>query len=153
MRRAPLLVLVLVLAACRGTQAYTSLDLQQVRHAYRQIPPVYRDFKAAYLAGNTRLILQDYAREQQVCRQLDPIDRRDTIDPSTNLFAASVGLDDLCNDIESAYASWASKHHRPFDKTIPTTTPDAEFVDGDAALEKMPAEMAHPAATGSLAAS
>lgn len=148
MRRAPLLVLLILLTACRGTQAYTPLDLKQVRHAYRQIPPVYRHFKPAYLAGNASLILKYYAREQRVCHQLDAIDQRDTIDPSTNLFEASVGLDTLCNDIESAYTSWAMKHHHPYDKTVPTTTPDVQFLDGDAALVKMPQEMSHPSATG-----
>ena len=146
MRLLPFFLLLVAAVGCRGTQAYSSTDLQQVRQAYRIIPPVYRAFKAAYYGGNTRVMLKEYAREKKVCRLVDVVDRRDTIDPNTNLFAASAGLDSLCNDVESAYAGWAIKHHYPYDKSIVPSRPQDAFVDGDANLEKMPAQMEHPKA-------
>jgi hypothetical protein len=147
MRRLPLLLLLLPAAvACRGTQAYSSTDLQQVRKVYRTVPPIYRAFKAAYFAGNTSLILKEYAREQKACKLVDVIDKRDTIDPNTNLFVASAGLDSLCNDIESAYTGWAIVHHYPHDKSIVPGRAQDAFVDGDTNLEKMPSQMAHPKA-------
>jgi hypothetical protein len=107
---------------------------------------VYRAFKVAYFAGNTRMILTEYARERKVCKLIDVVDKRDTIDPNTNLFVASAGLDSLCNDIESAYAGWAKLHHYPYDKSIVPSRPEDAFVDGDANLEKMPKQMEHPRA-------
>jgi hypothetical protein len=146
MRRLSFLVLLLALSACRGTQPYTSEDFHQVRQAYATIPPIYRNFKAAYLAGNRAGILREYRREQRACRLVDVIDNRDTIDPNINLFAVSAGLDTLCNDIEYAYTDWAMKHGYPYDRSITPGRPQDVFVDGDASLEKMPKQMEHPKA-------
>lgn len=146
MRRLPLLLLLVAAAACRGTQSYSTTDLHQVQQAYRTIPPLYRAFKAAYYADNGPLIVKDYAQEQKLCRLVDTIDKRDTIDPNTNLFSASAGLDSLCNDIEAAYTGWAIQHHYPYDKSIiPGRSQDA-FVDGDSNLKKMPKQMELPSA-------
>lgn len=110
------------------------------------VPPIYRSFKAAYLAQNTAGIRRYYRREQRACHIVDDVDHRDTIDPNVNLFAVSAGLDTLCNDIETAYAQWAKAHGYPYDKSLPPSTPQDVFVDGDASLEKMPDQIKHPAA-------
>ena len=147
MRRVLLLLpLLAVLAACRGTQAYTAEDLAQVKEAYNNIPPIYIAFKRVYYGGDTAGILAEYHKAQAACRVEDAVDKRDTIDPNTNLFAASSGLDSLCNDMDSAYVQWAKQHHYPYDKSIVPGRREDVFVDGDANLLKMPKQMEHPAA-------
>jgi hypothetical protein len=75
---------------------------------------------------------------------VDQIDKRDTISPSVNLFVVSEGLDNLCNSIEYAYASWRRDHHLSWDESL-NLGPEADlFVNADASLEKMPAELSHP---------
>jgi hypothetical protein len=145
MRRLPLLSLLVLLAACRGTSPYTRQDLAQVRHAYRTITPIYRHFKRAYAANNLPAMRRWYHREQRACRLVDQIDQRDTIDANTNLFAASTGLDSLCNDIEYAYAGWREAHGLRYNTKLTPGDPATVFVDGDIALLKMPREMRHPA--------
>lgn len=148
MRRIVLLFLplALLLAACSTTtRIYTSEDLHDVRAAYATIRPIYLNFKAAYFRHDTAGILSGFHQERQACRIVDRVDNRDTINPNTNLFQASIVLDDMCNAIEGAYVSWARAHHYPYDKTIiPGYAPDV-FLTSDLDLLKMPAYMRHPA--------
>lgn len=146
MRRLPLLLPILLLVACKGTQAYSKTDLRQVKHGYSTIAPVYLQFHKAYFAGDTRRIVRLYHREQRDCRIVDVVDRRDTIDPNVNLFAVSAGLDDMCNAIESAYAGWAKQHGYPYDKSVELGRPEDVFIQADADWVKMPDQMKHPAA-------
>ena len=118
MRRLFLLGLLVALAGCRGTQLYTPQDLTAVKSAEATIVPVYLQFKRDYGRDNLARIKHTYAQEQRVCKQVDIIDKRDTIDPNVNLFQASAELDDFCNAIESAYVYWAKRHGLPYDKTI-----------------------------------
>src|SRR5947209_144673 len=103
MRRLFFLGLLVVLAGCRGTQLYTAQDLTGVKVARATVIPVYLQFKRDYRSNNPIRIQQGYAQEQQACKQVDVIDKRDTIDPNVNLFQASAELDDFCNAVESAY--------------------------------------------------
>lgn len=146
MRWLTLLVLLVGLSACGQTQLYTPQDLRQVRQVYATLPPIYRSFRAAYLAGNKEGILRGYREERKACRLVDEIDKRDTIDPNINLFAASAGFDSLCNDIEYAYMDWAKKHGYPYVKALVPVRPQDVFVDGDFNIKKMPKQMQHPAA-------
>lgn len=145
MRRLPVLLVLLLVIGCRGTQAYTRQDLQQVRHAYAVIPPLYSAFKRAFIANNPVQMRRDFRREQVACRPLDQVDQRDTIDPNVNLFEVSVGLDDMCNAIESGYADWNKQHGRPYDRTLTLPAPGQDFVQADTDRLKMPEEMRHPA--------
>jgi len=146
-RLLPLLAIVLVFSSCRGTYSYTPKDLKQVRRDYRLVVPIYEQFRTAFLRGNGRAIRYWHVRELATCRLNNRIDKRDSIDPRTNLWAASVTLDDLCNAMDSGYAYWAMQHHLPYDKKIYPAPPDQVFVGSDAELLLLPKEMAHPAAT------
>lgn len=146
MRRLPLACLLVLLAACRGTSPYTQQDLAQVERGYRIVPPIYRHFKHAYARNDLPAMTRWYHRERIACRLVDRIDQRDTIDANTNLFAASNGLDALCNDIEYAYAGWRKAHGLHYDTRLTPGDPATVFEDGDIALLKMPLELRHPAA-------
>ena len=133
-----------VLSARASAQLYTREDLQQVRQSYAALLPIYIDFRSAFKRNDARSMERDYNQEQLDCRQVDAIDQRDTIDPSTNLFAASSELDNFCNDIETVWAAWEKKHHLPYDKrVIPAFLPDA-FVGSDIGLKKMAKAMRDP---------
>ena len=136
----------LLLAGCTGQQPYTAQDLHQVRTAYRELRPTYIAFKQAYGASNARGIVRQYHREQIECRMVDRIDARDTIDPNTDLFEASVGLDNFCNAIEQAYAYWARTHGQPVPKGVAPSAPDDPFLGSDKSLAQMPVLLRHPAA-------
>lgn len=148
MRLLPVLAVVLLLfTACRGTYAYTPRDLRQVRQDYHTVVPIYLQFRSAFLHGDGPAILYWHHREVSACRLNNRIDKRDTIDSRTNLWAASVGLDDLCNAMDSAYAYWALQHHLPYDKRLYPAPPSQVFVGSDAALAVLPGELAHPSRT------
>lgn len=140
------LALGFLLGACAGPEPYTQKDLVQIRATYRVLVPTYRSFKAAYLSNNFPRMKAGFRREQQTCRTVDEIDKRDTISPSVNLFLASEGLDNLCNSIEYAYASWRRDHHMSWDESL-NLGPEADlFVNADDSLVHMPEEMRHPGA-------
>lgn len=139
----PLLLLVAV-TGCSGTRPYTAQDLRQVRTAAARIVPIYVNFMTAYERSDAAGMIKGYHQEQVACRLEDRVDRRDTIDPNTNLFEASADLDNFCNQIESAYARWAISQHLPYDKTI-VPAGNNPFADSQIALAKLPALLAHPA--------
>lgn len=146
MRRAALLLLpigLLVLSGCTVQQPYTPLDLIQVRAAARAIVPIYVNFMNAYLTNDRAALVRDYRREQVACRLEDRVDRRDTIDPNVNLFAASADLGGFCNNLESAYVRWAITNHLPYDSTVNPSGADP-FNGSAIALAKMPVLLAHP---------
>ena len=62
------LLLAPVLAACRGTQAYTLQDLSQVKTAYAELRPVYLSFRRAFYADNTEGVLRNFRLEREDCR-------------------------------------------------------------------------------------
>jgi hypothetical protein len=134
----PCALLVLLLAGCRGTQDYTSQDLSQVHQGYAEILPTYKAFRQAYLSNNTARILSLYRREQQQCKLPDQIDKRDSIDPNVNLFLASVGLDDMCDTIESGYVTWAKPHGYPYPKDVLPSRPAEVFIGTDTEIKRLP---------------
>ena len=136
----------IILAGCASSSPYTAQDLQQVKSTYDVLVPLYRQFRTAYLRRDDQGIVKGYRQEQQVCRTVDSIDQRDTIDPNTNLFQVSAGLDNLCNDIESVYAAWQKEHHRPYPKDIVPAFLSEAFQGSDLQLEKMQKQLRHPAA-------
>ncbi len=141
-----LLALGVFLTACGGSNPFTRQDLQQVRTTYAVLAPTYRSFKTAYLANDLPAMTAGFHREQKACGTVDKIDKRDTISPSVNLFLASEGLDNLCNAIEYAYASWRRDHHLSWDESL-NLGPEADlFVNSDDSLEHMPQELRHPGA-------
>lgn len=146
MRRLSLLALLILLAGCRGTQPYTAQDLSGVKVAQATIVPVYVAFKRSYFRDDVAAVKQTYAQEQRDCKQVDVIDKRDTIDPNVNLFQASAELDDLCNAIESAYVYWARKHGLPYDKTILPGRRQEVFLGSDTDLKTLPKYLRHPSA-------
>jgi hypothetical protein len=146
MRKLWLIVIVLFLAGCQGTQAYTKEDLVQVRQAAATIKPIYLQFRHDYFADDTPAVLRDYAQEQRACKLVDLIDKRDTIDPNVDLFQASAELDDLCNAIESAYVYWAKKHGYPYDKTVVPGRKQEVFLGSDADLKTLPKYLRTPRA-------
>jgi hypothetical protein len=135
-----------VLAGCRGTQPYTSQDLTGVKSIAATIVPVYREFKQAYRHDDRPVIESTFAREQAVCKQVDVIDKRDTIDPNVNLFQASAELDDFCNSIEDAYVFWAKAHKLPYDKSIFLGRRQEVFDTADADLKTIKKYLRHPSA-------
>ena len=141
-----LLSSVVLLVGCASTRPYTQLDLRQVKSTYAVLVPLYREFRAAYRRGDGQGIVDGYRQEQRVCRTVDAIDQRDSIDPNTNLFQVSAGLDNLCNDIESVYAAWQKEHHRPYPKDIIPAFLSEAFQGSDLELEKMRKQLHHPAA-------
>jgi hypothetical protein len=146
MRRLLLLAVLVALAGCRGTQAYTAQDLSGVKTAEATIIPVYLEFKRDYSRDNQAAIQRTYALEQRDCKQVDVIDRRDTIDPNVNLFQASAELDDFCNAIESAYVYWAKRHGLPYDKSIVPGRRQEVFLGSDGDLKTIHKYLRHPAA-------
>lgn len=108
------------------------------------IEPTYVAFRQAYLAKNTADILKYYQREQRQCKLVDQIDSRDTIDPSVALFQASAALDDFCNTIETAYATWAQAHHLPYEKALVSGTPSQIFIGMDLEAVIVPALLKNP---------
>jgi hypothetical protein len=131
MHRLILLAILVVLAGCRGTEAYTSQDLSGVKTAEATIVPVYLQFKRDYRRDNQAAIQRTYAREQEVCKQVDVIDQRDTIDP---------------NVIESAYVYWAKGHGLPYDKSIVPGRRQEVFLGSDADLKTIHKYVLHPSA-------
>ena len=120
------------------------MDTVQVRQAASEIVPVYQGFKHAYLSNNGASLAYWYGREQQDCKLVDVIDKRDSIDPNIKLFAASENLDDLCNDIEVAWAYWAKQHHMKYEeKLVPAVVSDA-WLDGDKRVETLPVLLRNP---------
>lgn len=146
MRKFLVLPLLLVFAGCRGTQPYTSQDLAQVKQADATIVPIYKQFKRDYRSDNQAAIQQTYALEQQACKQVDVIDKRDTIDPNVNLFQASADLDDFCNAIESAYVYWAKRHGLAYDKSIIPGRRQEVFLGSDTDLKTIGKYIRNPAA-------
>jgi hypothetical protein len=144
MRVFVLLTLVVFIAGCRGTQPYTAEDLHQVKAAYADIGPLYAGFKKAFAQGDAAGILHGYAQEQSDCRLVDEIDKRDTIDPNTNLFMASAGLDWMCDSIEEAYTYWAKRHGYPYDKHLTTDRPQDIFTGTDKSYVLMNDWLRHP---------
>ena len=147
MRR--LLVLMIIpaaLVACGGKQLYTERDLREVKQTYAVLVPLYLDFRTAYRRGDGHEMVEDYRREQRVCRAVDSIDKRDTIDPNTNLFQVSAGLDNLCNDIESVYAAWEKAHGKPYDKRVIPAFASEAFQGTDKELKDMRKDLRHPSA-------
>lgn len=125
---------------------FSPLDLRQVRAVYSNLRPIYEQFKVADRSNNSQGLASAFAREQRLCVRVDTIDRRDTIDPNTNLFQASTGLDTLCNTIESIYAGWREQRHLPFDKSIsaaPATDPTV-FEGADKTIAHMAKWLEHP---------
>jgi hypothetical protein len=135
-----------LLVGCGLPPPFTKQDLQQVRQGYATILPLYNDFKTAYFQENTQRILSDYQQEQKDCRLVDEIDNRDTIDPNTNLFQASAGLDDMCNWIEEAYAGWAKPLGYPYPKDVIPSPRTYAFTNTAETLAKIPKYLQHPAA-------
>ncbi|HLJ68204.1 MAG TPA: hypothetical protein VKX16_12675 [Chloroflexota bacterium] len=136
----------LFLTGCRGTQAYTQQDLQQVRLGYAEIRPTYLAFKQAFQSGDGTGVVKYFRREQSECRIPDVIDNRDSIDPNVNLFQVSIALDDMCNAIESAYVTWAQAHGLPYDRNIVPGRPLNVFIQADTDLKSTARELRHPAA-------
>jgi len=147
MRRSLFLLLLLpLLAACRGTQLYTSQDLSQVKKAYAELKPTYLAFERAFEANNTREILSGYHTELHQCHLVDAIDQRDTIDPNINLFYASAELDNMCNAIELGYTTWASTRGYPYPHDIVPARPIDIFPGTDSGLLLMKMYLAKPSA-------
>lgn len=143
-RLLPVLALGFLIAGCAGSTPYTQTDLQQVRSVAQVLVPDYRSFKAAYLSNNYPMMTADFRTEQRVCVTVDKIDRRDTISPNVKLFLVSEGLDNLCNSIEYAYATWRHERHMSYNESLNLGSPADLFVNADASLEQMPAELRHP---------
>lgn len=137
--------LLLVLAACRGTQPYSSRDLSQVHRAYASILPAYLGFKQAYTSNNAAAMRRYFAQNEHACKLADSINARDSIDPNVNLFLVTNALDDMCNNVESVYASWELAHHLPYDKTITAARPQDAFLGMAAELQLVPKELKRPA--------
>lgn len=140
----PALALGILMTACGGSAPYTQLDLQQVRGVSRVLVPTYVSFRAAYLRDGLSTMNADFRAEQRVCRTVDQIDQRDTISPNVQLFLASEALDNLCNSIEYAYATWRRQHHLSYNESLNLGPPADLFVQADASLKQMPAELQHP---------
>lgn len=136
----------LLLSGCRGTQAYTSLDLAQTRQAYTEILPTYLAFKQAYKRGDDRAMHAAFEREQVECKLVDKVDARDTIDPNVNLFQASYALDLMCDAIEQVWAIWEKQHGRPYDKTQAIVPAGDVFLFSDPYVKKLHRWMRRPAA-------
>ena len=135
-----------VVTARGSSKPYTQKDLRDVRNDYALLRPIYLGFRAAYFRNDARSMARYYDREQVVCSQVDQIDRRDSIDPNVNLFQASVGLDNFCNDIESGYAAWQRSHHLRYDKRVVPAFPGDVFKGGDLSLKKIAGFLRHPSA-------
>jgi hypothetical protein len=148
MRLLPLAALLglILLSGCASQAPYTAADLQQVKATYVQLLPVYEQFKADYTRKDGAALAVDFRREQGICRGVDVIDKRDSIDPNTNLFQASALLDGLCNTIESVYAWWQHQHHEHWDHSLVPNDPSVAFMGPDQGVEKMQGWLQRPAA-------
>jgi hypothetical protein len=144
MRKTVLLLPLLLLSGCRGSQLYSAQDLRQVRESWSVLQPTYLEFEQAYKRGDTSGILAGFRREQQECRVVDQVDNRDTIDPGVKLFQVSAALDDICNTIESAYVTWAKPHGYPYDKTVQPSRPAEVFIGMDQEFKNIPVLLRHP---------
>jgi hypothetical protein len=138
------IAMLLFLPACASSQEYSHQDLRQVNHAYSLLLPVYLDFRAAFHRGDFAQMTRDFASRRPACKEVDAIDRRDTIDPNTDLFQLSAGLDGMCNDIESVYAAWEKAHHMKFDKSIVLSFLAQAFKGSDRGLRIMAQFQRHP---------
>lgn len=107
--------------------------------------PLYVDFKRAFFAGDGPRIMADFRKEQKDCKVLDQVDARDTIDPNVGLFYASSSLDDWCNAIETATASWQHAHHMKYDHTMVLIRPQEIFLGTDAEYSKIKRWLKYPA--------
>jgi hypothetical protein len=146
MRRVSLVLLALVvLAGCAGSQPYSALDLKQVRQAYAAVRPVYWAFRAAYIANNYPAMKRLFAQEQRACHIEDVVDKRDTIDPNVNLYQASSQVNSFCNDIETAYAAYRKAHAMPYDELVNETLPGTYFEDGDYNMQIIGRYLGNPA--------
>jgi len=135
----------LLLVGCGSSQPYTSQDLKDVKSIYASLLPVYMDFTRAYGQADAAEMRLAYKREQILCGRVDIVDHRDTIDPNSNLFQASVGLDNMCNDIESAYAGWEKSHHLAYDKRVVPSYPQNAFKSSILSLKLMKQYLRRPA--------
>jgi hypothetical protein len=90
------------------------------------------------------MMTRDFLKEQQICKEVDVVDHRDSIDPNVNLFAVSAGEDNLCNDIEEYYAAWEKSQGLPYDhSTHPGSTVGA-FEDLDKYMALLAKQLASP---------
>jgi hypothetical protein len=148
MRRALLLLLLpLLVTGCLGTQPYEHIDLVQVEEAYATIVPQYIRFQTEYEENHTSAWQQTFRQTRKTCAFIDAIDKRDTIDASTNLWVASSHLDSFCNDLDTARATWRKAHGLSYNKFLPISPPGTYFVDGDYNIIDFRKLMKHPAAT------
>jgi hypothetical protein len=139
------IAMMLLLTACASSQKYTQQDLQQVNHAFSVLRPIYLDFRAAFFRYDFVQMTRYFVARRPACREVDAIDRRDTIDPNTDLFQLSAGLDGMCNDIESVYAAWEKAHHMKYDKSIVPSFLSQAFNGSDRGLRIMAQFQRHPA--------
>ncbi|HEX8918112.1 MAG TPA: hypothetical protein VF898_06395 [Chloroflexota bacterium] len=147
MRRIVISLCLLGLVGCSSSRPYTALDLAQVKAGYHSLLPVYLHYRKAFFAHDFAVMQQEFAAEQVICKtQIDPVDRRDTIDPNTNLFQASGDLDNMCNDVESTYAGYRKLHHMSYDKTINPSFPPESFSGSDKELAAIKKYFKHPSA-------
>lgn len=138
------IIMMLFLTACASSQPYTQRDLQQVNHAFRVLRPIYLDFRTAFFRGDFAQMTRDFASRRPACKEVDAVDRRDTIDPNTDLFQLSAGMDGMCNDIESVYAAWEKAHHMKYDKSIVLAFLSQAFNGSDRGLRIMAQFQRHP---------
>jgi hypothetical protein len=143
---ASLVIALVVLTSCGSSRPYTSQDLKDVKSIYASLLPVYLNFRSAYARSDWTQMTLDYRAEQVLCARVDVVDVRDTIDPNANLFQASVGLDNFCNDIESAYAGWEKSYHRAYDKRVVPSYPENAFKGSQLSLKQMNMYLRRPAA-------
>ena len=139
-------MLALFLSSCRGTQSYSQQDLQDAKRAWSALHPTLLAFEQAYKTGNASVMAIEFRRNENTCKIVDGIDKRDTIDPNVRLFYASITLDDVCNNIESVYALYRQTHHLAYDNSITASRPGAEFLGLDKELSKMPSQLRDPGA-------
>jgi len=133
-----------LLSACGSSQAYSQEDFRQVTQAYSVLLPIYLDFRAAFRHDDFAQMTHDFASRRPACKEVDAVDRRDTIDPNTDLFQLSAGLDGMCNDIESVYAAWRKAHHMTYDKSIVPAFLSQAFNGSDRGLRIMAQFLRHP---------
>jgi hypothetical protein len=138
------LALALVVSARGSGAPYTKQDLDQVTTTFYAMVPVYRSFATAFLTHNDPVMEQDFREEQRYCKVVDAIDQRDTIDPNTNLFAVSAGLDNFCNGIEEYYAAWRKSQHLPYDHSVQPGDTSHAFVGTEDYITLLSKQIKHP---------
>lgn len=139
-----ILVIALVLSARSASAPYSKQDLTQVDQTFAALVPVYRSFAAAFHSHNGPVMEQDFRAEQRYCKVVDAIDQRDTIDPNTNLFAVSAGLDNFCNGIEEYYAAWRKSQHLSYDHSLKPGDTSHAFVGTEEYITLLTKQIRHP---------